>query len=295
MTRSTIMTQIVGTALVLCSVLSPAKVRAQKVRVAVLGFQNNSTWHHWGANLGHAATDELITQLANTGLFSVIEREQLDAMLSEQNLEQGDSLDPATAAELGEVLGAQVVLMGSITQFSIETKRAGIGRFGASYSEAETILDVHVVNTSTAEIMLMAEGDGKKRFGGLGENNTSFEQQFDAGTAQEALRPAVEKAVEEIASVLASLEPVAITANVVGTREGSVYVDSGENIGIQLGQRFVVYRVVDEIRDAQGNLLDRITEQVGVIEVTRVLSQSAICVVVEGEAAEGDTVKSEGS
>ena len=47
-------------------------------------------------------------------------------------------------------------------------------------------------------------------------------------------------------------------------------------------------RVIDEIKDANGNVLDQITDKVGVIEVTRVLGQSSICTVVEGEAAEGD-------
>jgi hypothetical protein len=47
---------------------------------------------------------------------------------------------------------------------------------------------------------------------------------------------------------------------------------------------------VDEIRDSAGNVLDQITEKVGVIEVTRVLSQSSICSVVEGEAREGDKI-----
>jgi hypothetical protein len=38
-------------------------------------------------------------------------------------------------------------------------------------------------------------------------------------------------------------------------------------------------------------VLDQITDRVGIIEVTRVLSQSAICTVVEGEAGEGDTLQ----
>lgn len=59
---------------------------------------------------------------------------------------------------------------------------------------------------------------------------------------------------------------------------------------MQVGQRFEVVRVVDEIRDANDTVLDRITDTVGVLEVTRVLSQSAICRVVEGEARVGDTI-----
>ena len=54
--------------------------------------------------------------------------------------------------------------------------------------------------------------------------------------------------------------------------------------------RDTVMRVVDEITDSSGNVLDRITEQVGIIEVTNVLGQSSICKIVEGEAAEGDSL-----
>ena len=45
------------------------------------------------------------------------------------------------------------------------------------------------------------------------------------------------------------------------------------------------------IRDASGALLDTITDTVGVLEVTRVLGQSSIGTLVEGEAAEGDTLE----
>ena len=74
----------------------------------------------------------------------------------------------------------------------------------------------------------------------------------------------------------------------------SFYIDQGENSGVAVGQRYQVHRVIDEIRDAGGNLLDTITDTVGVLEVTRVLGQSAICSVVEGEAAEGDSLQPAG-
>lgn len=38
-------------------------------------------------------------------------------------------------------------------------------------------------------------------------------------------------------------------------------------------------------------MLDQIVEQIGLLEVSRVLSQSAVCTIVEGEAAEGDAVR----
>ncbi len=65
-------------------------------------------------------------------------------------------------------------------------------------------------------------------------------------------------------------------------------------LGLQVGQQYEVHRVTDEIVNSRGEVLDQITAVVGILEVTRVLSQSAICKVVEGEAEEGDMLKPAG-
>lgn len=287
--RATLAVLIAAVAL---GALAPSRAQAQ-VRVAVMNFENNSTWSYWGDNLGRAAADELVTQLFQTGEFSVIERSQLDAILAEQDLGASGAVDTSTAARIGQLLGVQLILTGSITQFSVERTSARFGIVGGSRVKAESILDVRLVNTTTGEIMLVATGEGTKTSGGGFFAGVGAEQRFDQGQAQEALRPAVEKVVERIAAQadqFASLEPVAPPAQIVGTRDGSIYINQGENFGVQVGQRYSVVRVVDEIRDANGTVLDRITDQVGVLEVTQVLSQSAICSIVEGDAAEGDQI-----
>lgn len=280
--------------LVAFSVVAPAPVVAQdKVRVAVMNFDNNSTWGYWGDRLGAAAADELATQLVRSGRFTVIERREIDSVLAEQDFGASGRVNASTAADIGKVLGAQLMVTGSITQFSVETKRAGIGGIGGRFTEAESIVDVRVVNTVTSEIMVIAEGKGKKRMGGLQVNNVGFEQNFDEGVAQEALRPAIEEAVEEIVDQARSFEglkPVMPPASIVGTRGGDYYIDRGENFGVTVGQQFAVMSVVDEIKDAQGNVLDRITDRTGLLEVTRVLGQSAVARLVDGSAAEGDSL-----
>ena len=77
----------------------------------------------------------------------------------------------------------------------------------------------------------------------------------------------------------------------VGEGRNIVYINRGESAGVTVGQRFEVHRVVDEITDANGQVLDRVIEKVGTLEVTQVLSQSAICRVVEGEAGMNDTIR----
>ncbi len=272
---------------------APAAAQA-KARVAIMNFENNSTWSWWGNNLGAAAADELTTQLVNSGKFTVIERAQLDAILDEQDLGASGRVNSATAAKIGELLGAQLIFTGSITQFSIETIRAGFRGIGGSYSNAESMLDVRLINTVTGEILMAAEGQGNKRMGGGYFKGARAERDFDQGAAQEALRPAVENVINQVVSradQFASLEAPAPEGQIVGDRDGSFYINRGQDAGVTVGQRFEVHRIVDEIKDANGRVLDRVIQQVGVIEVTQVLSQSAICTVVEGEAAVNDTIK----
>lgn len=270
-------------------------VRAQgKPRIAVMNLENNSSWAWWGDKLGGAAADELVTQLLKTGKFSVIERAQLQAILQEQQLGQSGLTNAATAAKVGQLLGAQLILTGSITQFSIERTQLGIRGIGGALSKAESILDVRLVDTSTGEVLLAAQGSGSKRMGGGYFKGVSGERTFDAGAAAEALRPAVETVVQKIAAEsfkVAAVMPAVAPGQIVGSRDGSFYINKGESAGIKVGQRFTVKHVVDEIKDADGKVLDRVTQNTGVLEVTQVLSQSSIAKVVEGTAAQGDSVE----
>jgi len=158
--------RLVTAAMLALAVVAAGPVFAQgKVRVAVMNFDNNSTWSWWGDNLGSAAADELTTQLVTSGKFTVIERAQLGAILAEQNLGQSGAVTASTAAKMGKLLGVQFILTGSITQFSIERRSAGFRGIGGSLANAESKIDVRLVNTDTGEVMVVAEGQGRRGFG----------------------------------------------------------------------------------------------------------------------------------
>jgi len=267
----------------------------EKIRVAVMNFENNTTQRFWEDNLGYAAADEFVTQLFETQQFSLVERAQIDSILAEQDFGQSGRLNQSQAAELGKLLGVQLILTGSITKFSVDTKSGGIRSFGVEYSEAESNLDVRLIDTNTAEILFAGTGESKVRLGGIRIKGFNFRQDFDRGIAQEALRPAIQDVVNKIvanADAYVDLEVPISPAQIVGSgQDGSIYIDRGENFSVTIGQRYQVKRIVDEIRDASGNLLDTITDIVGVVEVSRVLGQSSICTVIEGEATEGDALE----
>jgi curli biogenesis system outer membrane secretion channel CsgG len=292
LTRSVTLHAVLG--LLLVTIFGSAAMAQNKVRVAVLNFENNSQWHWWGDNLGYAAADELVTNLVNSGQFTVIERAQLDAVLAEQRLGASGAVTAATAANIGKILGVQLILTGSITQFSIERRSAGFRGIGGSISNAESKLDVRLINTETAEIMAVAEGQGNVRMGGGFFRGASAEREFDQGAAAEALRPAVQQVVAKIVeqgTKLAAVQPAAPEGQIVGARDGQFFVNRGQNAGVKVGQRFTVRRVTDEIKDADGRILDRVIGDVGSCEVVQVLSQSSICKVVSGEAQLNDMIQ----
>lgn len=89
------------------------KVTAKnKTTVAVVEFgdlEGNVT------NFGRFMAEELITRLHETEKFKVIERQMLNQVIKEQKLTLSGIVDPASAKQLGRVLGVDAIVSGSIT------------------------------------------------------------------------------------------------------------------------------------------------------------------------------------
>lgn len=157
---------------------SPTQPRA-RLRVAVLDFEFASTGASYpaGSFFGRSGpekgvSDLLTNALVNSGQFTVIERSRIDAILQEQNLGMSGRVDAATAADVGRILGVDVVILGSITRFNVGTSggNVNIGIFGggSNQSSAEVALTARMINTSTAEILSVAQGSGNASQGGGG-------------------------------------------------------------------------------------------------------------------------------
>ena len=147
----------------------------QKKRVAVMNFDyatvESAVQSIFGTNqdIGKGIADMLVNRLVNGGVYSVIERKQLDKILAEQNFSNSDRADPATAAKIGHILGLDAIIVGSITQFGRDDKSTNIGggalgnvtgRFGVGgvhKSQATAVVQVtgRMIDTNTAEILAM--------------------------------------------------------------------------------------------------------------------------------------------
>ncbi len=87
---------------------------AQPVTVAVLDFETSG---QLSKDLGRSVAELIRTEFAATGKYSVVERGQLEKVLGEQRFAQAGVVDEQTAAEIGELLGAKYVVIGSVVRF----------------------------------------------------------------------------------------------------------------------------------------------------------------------------------
>jgi curli biogenesis system outer membrane secretion channel CsgG len=137
----------------------PAAAAGDKPRIAVLEIKNkadNQSWWHGG---GEAAQDVFVTELVKSGKFSVIERERLNAIMQEKGLNLSGDIDPATAMQIGKLLGADYMLAGSVTEYGEDSAEAhgrgvrGLPGFGVGKKNFTAAIDARIFNVSTGEIV----------------------------------------------------------------------------------------------------------------------------------------------
>ncbi len=166
----------------LCLALVGGASAQQKKRVAVMNFDyatvQSGVAALFGSNqdIGKGIADILVDKLVNDGVYSVIERKQLDKILAEQNFSNSDRADPNSAAKIARILGVDAIIVGSITQFGRDDKSTAVGggaassalsRFGlggvkTSKSTAVCTVTARMIDTSTAEILASVQGHGEE-------------------------------------------------------------------------------------------------------------------------------------
>ncbi|MGH9814757.1 MAG: CsgG/HfaB family protein [Candidatus Acidiferrales bacterium] len=313
-----------------CLATSPALAQEQqaprKKRVAILDFDygtvRNYTAGLFGTDIdvGKGISDLLVKHLVQDGTYSVIERKMLDKILAEQNFSNSDRANPASAAQLGKILGVDAIIVGSITQFGNETKNTkvggggggwggfGIGGFGRKKSKAIVTVDARVVDIDSAEILAVADGKGKSSrtstsllggggsWRGWGGGAVDFgSSDFQETILGEAVKLAVEDMTKDLISSNERLKArtIMVEGLVAAVDAGVIVLNVGGKNGLKVGDQLSVERVTREIKDpATGQVIRRLSNKVAVLKVTDVDDISALCAVVSGDGVKvGDMVK----
>ncbi len=272
-----------------------------KKRIAVVDFQDKSGWGH---NIGTGLADMLVTELVKTGKFQVIERKELDEVLKEQGLGMSGAVTPQSAAQVGKLLGVELIVLGSVSEFG--EKKSGIGGsigrlgIGGKFSKrtARAVVDIRLVNTSTGEIVLAETAEGKESstsLDGIRVEDINFGNptQWDNTILGKASRKAIDKCVKFIEK---AMEHIPWQGKIIKANpDGTVYMKPGSAGGVKPGMEFVVYRKGEELIDPDTGLsLGSEEQMIGKIKVVQDIAGGKACkaITVSGSGFQtGDLVR----
>lgn len=267
---------------------------AEKIRIAVVDFENKAGHSYWWYDqLGAAAADRFVTELVKSGKFSVIEREKIQAVLDEQALGASGAVTPQTAAKLGSLLGVHLILTGAVTEFGIsETGGSVWGKFGGKVRTARAVLDARLINVSTGEILFADNAESKSRIGGGFIKGGSFGEDFDSGEAGKVMAGAVEELAKQIAGVAGDVSAFGSTGKIIKVEGSKVWINVGANYETRVGDTFTVYHKGEELIDPDTGLsLGAEEAVVGQIMVTKVEAKFSVGELKSGTVEPGDIIR----
>src|SRR5579872_3693000 len=236
-----------------------------KRRVGVVDFQNKTAY---GQNrLGTSASDILITELAKSGKFIVVERDKINAIMAEQKLGMSGAIDPNTAAQVGKILGLNAIVTGAISQFGADTEGSEYLITQSKSQVVKCTVDIRVVDAETGQILYADSGSGlaKKHTGGvLGLGTRSG---YDESLDGEALRAAIVKFTNNI---IEQVEKKPWSCRVADVDGQNIYLNAGHDSGLPQGTKLIAYHVGRAIKDpTTGLVIGNTEDKVGEIKVQR--------------------------
>lgn len=165
--------------------------QADKPSVAVYNISDKTGQRQetGSAVVTQGATDMLITAMARSRQFKVLDRTNLGDFMNEQQLQNEDRLASGEGPDIGELTGADYVLNGAITEYQVDKETGGTGfaiaGVGGSKEKAvaSTAIDLRLVDTTTAEVVwarslkdeIEGERVGVEAFSFMGDNIVEFE------------------------------------------------------------------------------------------------------------------------
>lgn len=275
---------------------------APKKTIAVSEFKNKSGWSgSW--KLGWGMQEMMATSLIKTGKFTVLERQDLESIMAEQDLGASGRTGQGSAASIGKLGKAQILISGAITEFTEKKsgEGAGIGykgfRIGGSHEKAHVGLHIRIYDTTSGEVLDSIRVVGEANAGGLkvGYSNAGFGGDL-GGFRKTPLGQATQEAIDEgVAKIASRLKSIPWQGKIIKATASKIYINAGAGAGVKDGSEFNVYRPGEALVDPDtGMNLGSETEKIGRLKVTSVKEKFSIAQVVQGsDFKRGDLIKAE--
>ncbi|MEY2881321.1 MAG: hypothetical protein RLZZ15_3701 [Verrucomicrobiota bacterium] len=270
-----------------------APVKGIKHAIGVSEFTNEAGYAAWSA-LGGNLKYMLESALAETGRFVMVERISLGTVVAEQDLQQSGRASTAkNVAETGKLRSAKYVATGALTEISENTSGDGGGigfggfKIGAGGTKSSIVLVVKIIDTTSGEQVASKRIRGEAGKSGLTLGVAGIKG-VDANFGSFAKTPLGQATQDCINSAVLfigeAMQKTTIESTVVVISNEEVVIAMGENYGIEVGQKLLVRKDGEILKDPDtGAILDRLEgKTTGTIEVVRTREKTAYCKVIDG-------------
>lgn len=263
---------------------SGASRNAQLPVIAVSSFENRSGFSgEW--RLGNGMADLLVTELASSGHFTVVERQHLESVVGEIRRQAGSLFRDEGRVETGRLKNAEYLIRGVINDFTHVQGgafRIAMRRllFGGKGHKARVAMTLTLVEVSSGQILHSVycagyAGAREATFAGEYKGVVFGGDVFFRTPLGRATQDAIRVGLREIIAAMPENPWQPMIAE-VGT-EGIV-INGGRDRGVRQGTVFEVRQTARPIRDpGTGDLLGYFPgESLGWIQVREVRDRIAI-------------------
>lgn len=215
--------------------------------------------------------DLFATSLFETKRFDVIERKRIQASIAEQDFGTTDRVNKKTAVEVGNLLGADYLLIITVNEWTPEKRR--IGAAGLGQSLAEVALSFRVIDAASGEMTFSTT-----------QRATAGSWNFVIGGNKAPINYSLTSCLNKGAYALAnSLKPRAWQGMVADIKGSKIFINAGSNRGIETGTKLTALSKGAEILDPETNQsLGHDSEVIGTLTVTSVTEKLSVAAIVQG-------------
>ncbi len=293
-------------------------------RYANIGFalEGDNPAGSYDSALSEAASAIITTNLDRSNMFILLERQRIDDIMSEQKLAEDGILDSRSVRTAGNLLNAEVLFMGNISNFLLERKHVeSVVPTGAllyltvwaiSGKEPKSArdmiwytdhldvknyklkcsVDLRAVDAVTGEVLYAQKSEAEESVTTVYISDIGGGVEYSAKLAYRILERAVTNAVYHM------LEQIVVQpfrGRIADVSDGHVYINAGRLQNVKTGDRFEVFSSDALVEDPVNGLLLGFENDSGcfieVLEADELFSKAVLTPESECDVEKGDYIE----
>jgi hypothetical protein len=127
-------------------------------KIVILNIQSNSS------DLSDYIIDELIANAVNDGFYTVVDRQQLDAIRAEQKFQLSGAVDDKDALVIGKLFGAKTIVSGAVSRLGATGYRIRIRALEVQTAEVQGQFNRNIAASTTINSLMAGGGTASSSY-----------------------------------------------------------------------------------------------------------------------------------